>query len=258
MASIAIDQASFNLERGYHQSLTATVKDKSGATLSIPVVWRSSNEAIAVFDAAGRVTAVDTGTTIITASTIGVISAPIGIRVVWQGAAKVVAYQFTPPNAATPRVTVPDSIRVQVSDRNGNPVQNARVRFSSSAGGGTVAPAAVVTTNHSGVAASQWTLGPAYGANTVTAAVLSDDDTPLAFVDATGASFTITTFRSILAVDGDNQTGQILSPLSVAPSVRVVDAADRPRAGVPVTFIPAAGGRVAAATVSTGADGVAS
>jgi hypothetical protein len=258
VASIAIDQPSFNLERGYHLTLTATVKDKSGATVSVPVVWRSSNEAIAVFDAAGRVTGIDTGTTIVTASTIGITSQPIGIRVVWQGAAKVVAYQFTAPGAATPHVTVPDSVRVKVTDRNGNPIQNARVRFTSAAGGGTVSPTTVVTTNQSGVAASQWTLGPAYGANTVTAAVVADDDTPLAFVDAAGASFTIVTFRSLLAVDGDNQTGQILSPLAIAPSVRVVDAADRPRAGVPVTFIPAAGGRVATATVSTGADGVAS
>src|SRR6202011_2791307 len=145
--SIAIDQPSFNLERGYHQTLTATVKDKSGAAVSVPVVWRSSNEAIAVFDANGRVTGIDTGTTIVTASTIGITSQPIGIRVVWQGAAKIAAYQFTAPGAATPGVTVPDSVRVKVTDRSGNPIQNARVRFTSTAGSGTVSPTTVVTTN---------------------------------------------------------------------------------------------------------------
>jgi alpha-tubulin suppressor-like RCC1 family protein len=258
VASIAIDQSSFFLERGYHQTLTTTIKNQAGETISVPVVWRSSNEKVALFDAAGRVTALDTGTTTVTASTIGITSQPIGIRVVWQGAAKIVAYQFTAPSAATPGVAVPDSVRVQVTDVNGNPVQNARVRFSSTTGGGTIAPATTVTTNNAGVAAARWTLGPSIGANIVTASVVADDDTPLAFVDAAGASFSITTFQAIRAVAGDNQTGQILSSLAVTPSVRVVDAADRPRAGVPVTFTPTAGGSVAASTVSTGADGVAS
>jgi hypothetical protein len=258
VASITIDQPSFALERGYHQALTATVKNQAGETISIPVVWRSSREAIAVFDAAGRLTAKDTGQTVITASTLGLTSQPIGVLVVWQGAAKVAAYQFTAPSAATPSVTVSDSLRVRVTDRSGNPVANARVRFSSATGSGTIAPTATVVTNNNGVAAAQWTLGPSYGSNSATAAVVADDDTPLPFVDATGATFSVVTFHALLAVAGDNQTGQILDPLSVAPSVRVVDAADRPRAGVPVTFTPTAGGRVATATVSTGADGVAS
>jgi hypothetical protein len=258
VASITIDQSSFAIERGYHQTLTATVRNQAGEKISIPVVWRSSNEAIAVFDASGRLTARDTGQTVVTASTLGLTSQPIGVLVVWQGAAKVATYQFTAPSAATPSVTVPDSIRVRVTDRNGNPVGNARVRFSTATGGGTVAPAATVTTNNNGVAAAQWTLGPSFGANSVTAAVVADDDTPLPFVDATGATFSVVTFHAVLAVGGDNQTGQILDPLAVAPSVRVVDAADRPRAGVPVTFTPTAGGRVATSTVSTGADGIAS
>jgi alpha-tubulin suppressor-like RCC1 family protein len=257
-ASITIDQPSFALERGYHQTLTATVKNQAGETINIPVVWRSSNEAIAVFDAAGRLTAKDTGQTVVTASTIGLTSQPIGVLVVWQGAAKIAAYQFAAPGAATPSVTVPDSIRVRVTDRSGNPVPNARVRFSSAAGGGTVSPTATVVTNGNGVAAAQWTLGPSFGANSVTAAVVADDDAPLPFVEAGGATFSVVTYHALLAVAGDNQTGQILDPLSVAPSVRVVDAADRPRAGVPVTFTPTAGGRVATSIVSTGADGVAS
>jgi hypothetical protein len=258
VASITIDQPSFAIERGYHQTLTATIKNQAGETISVPVVWRSSNESVAIFDAAGRVTARDTGTTVVTAATIGLTSQPIGIRVVWQGAAKIAAYQFVAPSAATPGVTVPDSVRVRVTDLKGNPVQNARVRFSSTTGGGMIAPTTSVTTSSSGVAAAQWTLGPSFGPNGVTAVVVADDDTPLAFVDATGASFAITTFQAILAVSGDNQTGQILAPLSVNPSVRIVDAANKPRAGVPVTFTPTAGGTVAASTVSTGADGVAS
>jgi alpha-tubulin suppressor-like RCC1 family protein len=252
-ASLTIDQPSFLLERGFHQALTATAKDRNGATISIPIVWRSDNEKVATLDASGRVTALDTGVAVITASTLGATSQPIGVRVVWQGAAKIATYQFTPPGAASPEVTVPDSIRVLVTDRSGNPVPNARVSFS----GGTVSPA-IATTRANGVAAAEWKLGAVWGPNVVTASVLADDDKPLTFVEANPVTFSITTFPAISAVAGDLQTGQILSNLPVAPSVRVVDAAGKPRAGVPVTFVPTSGGRVASTTVSTGADGVAS
>jgi alpha-tubulin suppressor-like RCC1 family protein len=256
-ASLTIDQPSFLLERGFHQALTATAKDRNGATITIPVVWRSNNEAVATLDANGRVTALDTGIAVITASTLGATAAPIGVRVVWQGAAKIAAFQFTSPGAASPEVTVPDSIRVRVTDLNGNPVPNARVAFSGGTGGGTVSPS-TVTTKGNGVAAAEWKLGAAWGPNVVTASVLADDDKPLPFVEANPVTFSITTFPALSAVAGDLQTGQILSNLPVTPSIRVVDAAGKPRAGVPVTFVPTAGGRVASSTVSTGADGVAS
>lgn len=256
-ASLTIDQPSFQLERGFHQGLTATARDRNAVTISIPVVWRSSNEKVATLDANGRLTALDTGVTIITASTLGATSAPIGVRVVWQGAAKIAAHQFTAPGAASPEVTVPDSIRVLVTDRDGNPVPNARVAFTGTTGGGTVSPT-IVFTKANGVAVAEWKLGAVWGPNVISASVLSDDDKPLSFVESNPVSFSITTFPALTPVAGDVQTGQILSNLGVAPSVRVVDAAGKPRPGVPVTFTPTAGGRVATTTVSTGADGVAS
>lgn len=257
-ASLVINQSPFLLERGYHQTLTATARDKNGATISIPVVWRSSDEKVATLDANGRVTALDTGVAVITASTLGATAAPIGVHVIWQGAAKVAAYQYVAPKAATPEVVVPDSIRVLVTDTGGNPVAGARVAFTPSAGGGTVSPA-IATTKGNGVAAAQWTLGPVWGPNLVTAAVLADDDTPLGFVNANPVSFTIVTDpKALTTVAGDLQSGQILSALPVAPSVRLLDANGNPRPGVPISFTPTAGGRVAAATVSTGADGTAS
>jgi len=256
-ASIAIDQSSFQIERGFHQALTATAKDKNAATITIPVVWRSSVERVATIDAAGRVTALDTGITVITASTLGAASSPIGVRVVWQGAAKAAAQAFTAPAAATPEVTVPDSIRVLVTDLAGNPVSNARVSFAVTSGGGSVS-SPLVTTKANGVAAVQWTLGAVWGPNVVVASVLSDDDKPLSFVVTNPVSFSITTFPALSAVAGDLQTGQILSSLAVSPSIRVVDSAGKARPGVPVTFTATSGGRVATPTVSTGADGVAS
>ena len=256
-ASLTIDQSSFPIERGFHQTLTATARDKNGATISIPVVWRSSDERVAVVDLNGRVTALDTGVTVITASTLGAEAQPIGIRVVWQGAAKVAAYQYAAPSAATGGSTVNDSVRVRVTGLDGRPTPNVRVAFTSSAGGGTVSPA-VATTDANGVAATQWTLGPVNGANTLAAAVLADDDKPLSFVDANPVTFSITTFNAFTDVVGDHQVGTILSPLSTAPSIRVLDASGQPLAGVRVTFTASAEGRVASPSVATGADGIAS
>jgi alpha-tubulin suppressor-like RCC1 family protein len=257
VSAVLIDQTSFGIERGYHTALTATVKNDAGETVPVPVVWRSSVEKVATLDANGRLAALDTGLTLVTASTLGVTSQPIAVRVVWQGAAKIETYQFTAPAAASPSATVADSIRARVLDLKGNPVAGVRVAFTSAVGGGTVTPA-IDTTDRNGVAAAQWTLGNSNGANQVTASVINDDDKPLAFVDGSPATFVVTTFDAVHAVDGDNQTGQILAKLPVSPSVKVVDVNGNPRPGVPVTFTPTAGGRVATTTVSTGADGIAS
>ena len=257
VSAVIVDQGSFAIERGYHQPLTATVKDQTGTTVPVPVVWRSADEKVATVDANGRLAAVDTGSTLVTASTLGVTSQAILVRVVWQGAAKIETYQFTAPVAASPSATVPDSIRVRVLDLKGNPVPGVRVAFTPTVGGGTVTPA-IDTTDRNGIAAAQWTLGSSNGANQVTAAVIDEDGKPFTFVSGGPATFVVTTFNAVLAVDGDNQTGQVLGKLPVAPSVKVVDANGNPRAGVPVTFTPTAGGRVATTTVSTGADGIAS
>ena len=257
VSAVLINQGSFLIERGFHTALTATVKNDAGETVPVPVVWRSSVEKVATLDANGRLAALDTGTTLVTASTLGVVSQPIAVRVVWQGAAKIEAYQFTAPAAASPSATVPDSIRARVLDLEGDPVGGVRVAFTATVGGGTVTPA-IDTTDRNGVAAAQWTLGSSNGANQITANVINDDDTPLAFVDGAPATFVVTAFNAVSPVAGDNQSGEVLSALPLSPSVKVVDVNGNARPGVPVTFTPTAGGRVATATVSTGADGIAS
>ena len=100
VSAVIIDQGSFAIERGYHTPLTATVKNDAGETVPVPVVWRSSVEKVATLDANGRLVALDTGTTIITASTLGVSSQPIAVKVVWQGAAKI--EQYSSPHPARP------------------------------------------------------------------------------------------------------------------------------------------------------------
>ena len=260
VASITIlapaNNAPFLLERGNRLTITAVAKNKSGVVVTVPFVWRSSNESIVTVDMNGRLTALDTGTVTVFAASLGINSNPVGVRVVWLGAAKIEIFLFTPPGAVSPGAT-PDSVRTLVSGRLGAPVAGARVAFAVTGGGGTVSPA-IATTNSRGVASAEWKLGAAAGTNTVTATVLGEDDKVNSFVSPGTVSFAIKTFAAILAVEGDAQTGLILSNLPVNPSVKVVDSTGKARPGVPVTFTPTGGGRVASTVVATGANGVAS
>jgi alpha-tubulin suppressor-like RCC1 family protein len=257
VASISIDVGSFALERGFHRLLTATPKDKNGKTITVPLVWRSSNESVATFEPSGRLTAVDTGTTTITASSLGVTSQAIGVTVVFVSAAKIAPFQWTPPNAASPSSVVNDSIRVVATNRIGGLVSGAIVKFAVTGGGGALS-VTTVTTGQNGVAATKWTLGSALGANSVTATVINDDSVPISWVTDNPAKFAVKTYSAMSVVDGDSQTGQILAGLPVAPLVKLVDSTGKVRVGVPLTFTATSGGRVASTVVSTGADGVAS
>src|SRR5207249_5130229 len=111
VGTIVIDTLPPPIERGMHQVFTATVKDPKGKVITVPLAWRSSIERVATIDASGRLLARDTGLTVISASSLGVTSQGVGVRVKWEGAAKIAAFQWTPPNAATPATPVSDSIR---------------------------------------------------------------------------------------------------------------------------------------------------
>jgi hypothetical protein len=51
VASVRINDPGQTIERGLHLSLTATVLSTTGATLPVPVTWRSQSEAVATVDA---------------------------------------------------------------------------------------------------------------------------------------------------------------------------------------------------------------
>src|SRR5512146_2696808 len=240
---IVIDGGSFTIERGSHKTLTATVKDIHGQGITVPLVWRSSDEKVATFEPGGKLTALDTGLTTLVASSLGVSSSPISLHVVWEGAAKVDTFNFTPPNAAAPGGFV-DSVRVRVTNRFKNPVENARVQFSVTAGDGTVSTR-VDTTDVGGIASTRWTLGPNYGGNSLTVTVIGDDDKPISWVAGNPIKLSVTSYQALSAVDGSAQTAQILSTLPIAPAVKLVDGLGKPRVGVPVTFTVSANGQVA-------------
>lgn len=256
VASISIDTGGFELERGNHKTLTATAKNSKGKIVVVPFVWRTTNESVATFEPNGRLVAVDEGIAGVTASSLGVISPAVGVRVVWLGAAKL-SSSWTAPTAATPATPLVDSVRVLVTNKVGAPAQGATVVFNVTGGGGAISPLKVVT-DAKGAAATRWTLGPSTGANTLSATVVDDVGNPIPWVSPNLVKFTVNSFRAITVVEGDKQTGLLLSALPVAPSVKLVDSAGKPRQGIPVTFVATAGGRVATPIVSTGADGIAS
>ena len=142
---------------------------------------------------------------------------------------------------------------VKVRDAFTNPVANAVVVFTVSAGGGTLTEA-TDTTGASGIATvGSWTLGAA-GANNLTATV---SGTALTFIFAAqglvpGAP------ASVAAIAGDAQTGLTGFALNVDPAVQVLDATNLPVANVQVDFVPATGGgSVTGGTVMTNVNGIA-
>jgi len=256
VGTIGIDVPSSAFERGTRRKFTATVNDVHGHVLDVPVVWASSVQRVAAFDANGVLTALDTGSTLVTASSLGYTSPPVTIVVVWNGPANLATFAWTQPNAATPNAVVSDSIRVLVTNPANALVGGARVLFTVT-GGGSVSPA-VATTSPNGLAATQWTLGPQSGLNSLTATVVDTANQPLSFVAHNPVKVSVTSYAALSAVAGNQQTAQILTDLPVAPSVKLIDSLGHPRPGVPITFSPTNGGRVTIPTVSTGADGVAS
>jgi len=257
VATISIDSPSVQLERGAHKVFTATAKDSKGKVVVVPFVWRSSDESVAAVDLNGRLTARDEGLTGLTASSLGVTSSATPVRVVWQGAAKLATLNWTAPNAATPGTPVSDSIRVVAVNKANSAAPGTTVMFSVVAGGGKVSSTKVVA-NANGVAAVQWTLGPANGLNRVTATIVDDEGAPIPWVNPNVVTFSVTSYKALDVVAGNQQSATILSNVPVAPAVRLVDSLGKPRQGIPVTFAASGGGQVVFPIVSTGADGVAS
>jgi hypothetical protein len=150
--------------------------------------------------------------------------------------------------AGTPVSPAPS---VLVKDQNGAPLSGALVNFLVLSGGGSVS-AASATTNASGVATVNWTLGATVGANTLNASVGTLTAVTFAATSTAGAAATVT------KTAGDNQTGSAGHVVAVAPSITVKDANGNPTGGVPVTFAVAiGGGSVTGGTTTTNTSGIA-
>jgi hypothetical protein len=126
---------------------------------------------------------------------------------------------------------------VIVKDALNNPVFGVSVTFAVATGGGS-ATGLAATTNASGLAAvGSWTLGPAVGANTLTATSGILAGSPVTFT-ATG-----TAGATQIAVNaGNGQSATVGTAVAIPPSVIVRDGSSNPVSGVSVTFAVASGG----------------
>ena len=152
---------------------------------------------------------------------------------------------------------------VKVADAHGNGVQGVTVTFAVTGGGGSVS-GATQTTNAAGVATvGSWTLGSVAGPNALTATVSvpAADGEALALGDITvafGATALADIAGAILLSAGDGQTAIAGSAVAIAPSVKVVDAANNPVSAVSVTFsVGSGGGSLTGAIATTNASGIA-
>ena len=143
--------------------------------------------------------------------------------------------------------------RVVVRDAFSNPVAGVSVQFSVSGGGGSVTGATQTTDATGSATVGGWTLGPASGANTLTATFPGTAVAAVVFA-ATGA-----TPGTMAIAGGNNQAVMAGALVGTAPSVLVRDGGGNPLAGQTVSFTVTAGdGTVGNATATTNASGVAS
>ncbi|TFG43313.1 MAG: hypothetical protein E4H41_09495, partial [Gemmatimonadales bacterium] len=149
-------------------------------------------------------------------------------------------------------VPLTDSLVVRLLDGTGNGVPGRNVTFAVATGGGTTAPTSA-TTDTNGRAATQWTLGPVAGSNSL---IATSSGFSVTF-QATGNSSTATT---LLANAPLSQNGTAGLPVGSPPSVKVTDANGNPVGGVVITFAVAGGGGsiLPVTPVSTNGSGIAS
>jgi hypothetical protein len=147
-----------------------------------------------------------------------------------------------------------DSVVARVVDRFGNGVAGWTVDFTANDAGASASPASSFT-DSIGRAATQWTLGAAEGAQTLTVAAFGLTKGSPATVNATAVAPIST---SLVKVEGDALIGLVGKAVNIPPAVRVEDQFGNGVPDVVVTFAVSVGaGSVNGAVDTTGADGIA-
>ncbi|WP_434480021.1 beta strand repeat-containing protein [Gemmatimonas sp.] len=192
----------------------------------------------------------------VTATVTGVATPVNFVAATIAGAPATVAIQGGDNQSAATNTAVATAPSVIVRDRFNNPVNATSVFFSVSAGGGSVSGAGAVT-NPTGVATvGSWTLGPAVGANRLTALVVANGVTsnPVTF-NATGTAGAAASVSATSATTLSAVVGALVTPV---PTIRVLDANGNPVAGVNVTFTASNGSTVVGGSKTTNLSGIAS
>lgn len=145
---------------------------------------------------------------------------------------------------------LPLPLTVQVKDQSGTPIQGAVVSFGVAAGNGTPS-ASADTTGADGYAQTTYRLGSGIGVQTVTASLPGQDPVTFA-VNATAAPAS-----KLTLISGDGQTAKVGTAFDSSLVVKVTDAFDNLKAGIPVTFtVSTNGGTVSSSTVVTDVQGL--
>jgi hypothetical protein len=149
---------------------------------------------------------------------------------------------------------VSTSPSAKVSDRFGTGIAGIEVTFEIAGGGGSVT-GANQTTDAGGIATvGEWLMGTTPGTNWLRAVAPGLQGSPAVFLANAVAGPAVTLTR----VEGDGQTAQSGTMLTINPSVQVTDVYSNPVSGVPVTFqIVGGGGSITGASQLTGAQGIA-
>jgi alpha-tubulin suppressor-like RCC1 family protein len=141
---------------------------------------------------------------------------------------------------------------VRATDASGNPVAGVAVEFAASVGG--TVEGGTASTNAAGNASpTRWTLATTIGLNTLTASSSAIPGAPISFT-ATG---TVGPPALFTLVAGDAQTATVGGRVTIAPAVKLTDAAGHLLPGVVVNFTAGSGGSVTAGNPMTDADGIA-
>ena len=135
-------------------------------------------------------------------------------------------------------------VSVHLKNSDGTPAVNQSVNWTVELGGGTVATASS-TTNATGAATMDWTIGKTAGSNTLTATIVGASSQML----ATGTAGPLT---SLIKVSKDSQV--VVSNASVALVVQAGDQFGNPIAGVAVSWTTT-GGTFIPSTTTSGASG---
>lgn len=195
------------------------------------------------------------GTNAFTATVTGVALTPLSFTATGRAGAPVSMTVQGDSETAHAGTAVAVAPSVLLKDGFNNPVSGVIVSFAVTGGSGLVAQP-TVTTDANGSAADAWTLGTA-GANTLHASV-SQGGVAGNPHDFTATALAAGTPTQAIVVAGDGQTGLIGYALNFQQSLQVLDSANGPVSGVPVTFaVTVGGGSVTGASTTTDLFGVA-
>jgi uncharacterized protein YjdB len=173
VASVVVNPGTANLVIGGTVTLSATVRDASGATLSGRVVtWSTSSAQIATVSDAGVVTAVATGSATITATSEG--KSGIATVIVQAPAPTAVASVQVDPATLSLHTKHAETLTAHVFDANGNELTGRTITWSSSNNS-----AVKVTKTGTSTASVQFT---GKGAGVVTITATCEGETGMAIV----------------------------------------------------------------------------